>query len=172
MELKEFADRFGQFADNFELKVASTIQNHPDVFVDFVHQQLYSGLDGNQEPLRPTYLEDPWFNTPEAGRFQGKPRWYMAWKAKITPPTRAYIGLPGRAMETPNLIIRGDFYDSITAAAIPGGLRISTEGLSFGKDIEEKYGSAIFKISPMAVQEFLYTYLEPEINNYYKSLGL
>lgn len=172
MELKEFAQRFGQFAETFEQKVASVIQSHPDVMVDFIHQQLYSGLDGSGEPLRPTYLQDPWFNTPEAGRFQGKPRWYMAWKAKITPPARAYIGLPGRPLEVPNLIIRGDFYDSIQAASIPGGVRIFTQGVSFGSEIEEKYGSDIFKISPQAVQEFIYTYLEPEINSYYQSLGL
>lgn len=172
MDLRDFATAFRNMADGFGTKVVHEIQRKPEDFVDYVHQQLYSGRDGDDRLLTPTYLNDPFFNTPEAGRWRGKPRWYMGWKMHITPPVRAYIGLPPRPKEVPNLIIRGDFYESITAAIVQGGIRISTEGVSFGKDIVRKYGEKILKPGPHAVREFTEVRLGPEMEKYYKSFGL
>lgn len=172
MELAEFCRNFKRFADGFGTKVVNEIQRDPDEFVTYIHQQLYSGRDGNERLLSPTYLDDPYFETPESGRWFKKPRWYMGWKTHITPPTPAYIGLPARPREVPNLIIRGDFYSSITALPIQGGLRITTQGVSFGPAIEKKYGSAIFKVGKHAVKEFVDAHLLRAIESYYKSLGL
>lgn len=172
MQVKEYSERFKKFADGFGTKVVSVIQQNGDTLTDYVREQLYSGLDGNEKPLRPTYLQDPWFNSPDAGRWQGKAKAYMAWKSHITPSAPSYIGLPGRPIETPNLIITGVFYDSIHAAPVQGGALITTEGVDFGRDIERKYGSDIFKISPRARYDFLITKLMPEIQNFWNESGL
>lgn len=172
MDLKAFSESFRRFSDGFGQKAVNEIQRHSGDFVEYIREQLYSGRDGNERLLSPTYLNDPWFMTKEAGRWYGKPRWYMGWKAHITPPVASYIGLPARPREVPNLIIRGDFYDSITAIPIQGGIRIFSQGVSFGKDIERKYGGDIFKPGPHAVMEFVDAYLAREMESYAKSLGL
>ena len=73
---------------------------------------------------------------------------------------------------TPNLIIRGDFYSSITAIPISDGVRIVSYGVEFGTDIERKYGSQIFKISDKAGSHYVEYRLLPKIERFFNECGL
>lgn len=145
----------------------------PDI-EDFVREQLYSGVNGREKPLRPTYTNDPYWmevtKSPKAAKAKG--RGYMKYKKKQTPPAASYLGLPPRNEDTPNLIIRGDFYESITAKIAGDTIRISTQGLSFGSDIEKKYGSIIFGLGGHAKSYLIKNKINPALRKYFKKFGL
>lgn len=170
--IREAKDNLGLFVGGFEAFINSVIENNKSEVVDYVVEQLYSGVNGNGKPLRPTYLNDPWFNKKESGRWYKDGSGYANWKRKKTPPTPSYLGIPGRDYITPNLIIRGDFYASITAIPIGDGLRIYSNGVAFGNDIEHKYGSAIFGIGPDARRYFIRYVLNPELKSYFSKFNL
>ena len=164
---KEGYKNMKSFIDGYERMIKDAIINNRMELVDYVQEQLYSGLDGNEKQLTPSYLNDPFFKTPAQAIA------YRNWKKKSTPPTPSYLGFQERNENTPNLIIRGDFYSSITAIPIGDGVKIITRGLSFGGDIENKYGSQIFKISSKAKDYFLRYVIGPnEIKTYYTKHGV
>lgn len=143
----------------------------PDV-EEFIREQLYAGVDGNDQPLTPTYLDDPYFVERYGPHAAKKANNYVTYKKRITSPTPSYLGYPARDPNTPNLIIQGDFYSSITAKPITGGLRVESLGTTFGKDVESKYGSQIFGIGARS-REYYFKYgLRPAIKNYLKGYGI
>lgn len=140
---------------------------------DIVREQLYAGKNGNGKNLRPTYDNDPFFKTPEAGPWRNRAAAYKKFKMNVQPPkTGSFLGFAPRAPETPNLIIRGNFYDSIFAVKTVDGVNIGSEGFTESGDIEQKYGQAIYRLSPEA-RRYLITYrINPAIKNYLKKHGL
>ena len=97
---------------------------------------------------------------------------YKNWKTRIQRPKPSYLGFPARNNNTPNLIIRGDFYSSITAIPISDGVKIVSYGVSFGADIESKYGSQIFKVSTKAREHYIMYRLIPHIDKFTKQCGI
>lgn len=161
-----------ELVGGFDGMVVECLHDRSEDVVDFIQEQLYSGVNGLGKPLRPTYLQDPYFKTDEAGRWKNNAAGYVKWKKKITSPTPSYLGISPRGDTTPNLIIRGDFYSSITAIPIGDGLRVKTRGVSFGKDIEAKYGSVIFGMSPYANRYFIRYGLNGAIKAYFSKYGI
>lgn len=154
MSFKEAYKNFKKFQSELEPEVAKIIQSHKPELVELAKDQLYSGLNGRDKVLRPSYLADPWFRTPEAGRWRGRADAYAKWKYLETPPKGSSVGHPPRAYETPNLTIINVFYDSITASNIDGGVRIGSN-TALGTDIESKYGSIIFGIGNTSKRYFI-----------------
>ena len=170
MELRQYLDSWKRFADGLEGVLVAQMHNNTSLFEEFIREQLYSGLNGNEQPLRPKYSEDPYFDgfrNPKKAAEQ-----YKNWKAKIQPPARSYLGFRPRDVDTPNLIIRGDFYSSITAIPITDGVSIVSQGLSFSTDIENKYGNVIYVIGEKAKRHYVSYYLIPKINEFMKKCGL
>lgn len=170
--LSDAADNFKLFVGGLEKVVKHTIQSNADLVQDFIREQLYSGVNGRGKPLRPTYLNDPFFNSKDAGRWFHNAEGYMKWKMEKTPPAPSYLFLPPRDMKTPNLKIRGDYYSSITAIPINDGLRIESVGVSFGDDIEKKYGSIILAVGPEALGHFMVYFINPALREYYAKFGI
>lgn len=65
--IKEALDNVTAFVNGFEGEIQNTMYSNKSLVREFVTEQLYSGVNGNDKPLRPTYLNDPWFATDEAG---------------------------------------------------------------------------------------------------------
>lgn len=170
MELKQYFAGWKRFADGLEGVLVEQIHQEKSLFEEFVTEQLYSGVNGNEEPLRPKYSEDPYFNTFKNPRKEAER--YKKWKMKIQPPARSYLGFRPRNADTPNLIIRGDFYASITAIPIADGISIVSQGVMFSSDIESKYGNVIYKIGNKAKVHFVRYYMLPRINKFMKECGL
>ena len=168
MDIGEFSGRFQRFAENLRGEIISSLVKDRYEFVIYVKQQLYSGLDGYEQPLRPTYMTDPYFKEVYGKNWVNEARRYMNWKEDITPPSPSFLGFNPRKKETPNLIVTGEFYSSITANGTPDGFSIGTSGLSFGNEIEGKYGSKIFKISPSAKKYYAAHFLYKSIAGIYK----
>lgn len=159
-----------RLASGFEDMIKTVLSDSTGQIEEYVIDHLYSGLNGREKPIRPDYLHDPWFNTEDAGQWYKKPEQYMKWKEKIRPPASApsYLGYAPRDKKTPNLVIRGDFYDSITAVPFGGGLRIETRGTSFGDDIEKKYGSIILGVGDKGTEHFVKYRLKPKVKEYFR----
>ena len=141
-----------------------------DLFEEFITEQLYSGLNGREESLSPRYTEDPYFNMFKNPKEEAER--YKKWKAKIQPPARSYLGFKPRNVDTPNLIIRGDFYSSITAIPIDDGISIVSQGVEFSTDIEQKYGHVIYEIGDKARKHYIDFYMLPRIMKLMKECGL
>ena len=172
MNIAEAYDCGVGFADGFTGVVLDVMSARKDDVAEFIREQLYSGLDGKENPLRPTYLNDPWFKSEAAGHWRGRAEAYMKWKRMITPPARSWLGFAERDANTPNLIITGEFYGSISAVPFANGLRIGSDGFAMGGDIERKYGSVIFKPGRRAVAYFIEYFLKGELLEHYRRWGM
>lgn len=164
---------FDELVAGFEPMIRDIMAAQKKEVQVYITEQLYSGINGNDKPLRPTYLNDPYFKNKESGSWYKNARGYMIWKKGITPPyASSWLGIPRRSPETPNLIIRGDFYNSITAVPFDKGLRIESVGVSFSGDIERKYGQAIYKVGSYARKHFIEKYVKKGIANYFRKFGV
>lgn len=170
MEFKQYCEGWMKLANNLEDVLIDQMHKEKDLFEEFITEQLYSGVNGDEEPLRPRYTEDPYFNTFKNPK--KKAEQYKKWKAKIQPPARSYLGFKPRDVDTPNLIIRGDFYASITAIPIADGISIVSQGVEFATDIERKYGNVIYEIGNRAREHYVRHYMLPRIDKLIKECGL
>ena len=140
-------------------------KNREEVSPIYCKNNYGQGINGNDKPLRPTYLNDPYFNTKEAGYWYKNAKGYAAFKQRVAPLMySSLINAPVSSKGTPNLIITGEFHDSITAVpAIDKGLRIESVGISFSGDIEKKYGQAIYKVGSYARKAFMERHIKQGI---------
>lgn len=159
-------DKIGRAKEGIRGEVLKCMDANKGDMTASVREQLYSGIDGDDNHLSPSYLSDPYFReNPRAGFFDEEaghyvncfmhPERYLAWKRRITPPIPGErLGLPPRPDDVPNLFIIGTFHGSISARATSGGVEIFTHGWQEGPAVEAKYGSQIFGLSTPAVGRF------------------
>ena len=169
--IKDLVDGFASLVDGFDGMLRKTMEESRGDVYDLVTDQLYSGINGRDKPLRPTYLHDPWFKSDEAGKWKNNGRGYAMWKKEEHPPTPSFQGYPPRDVYTPNLIITGEFYSSIRVNVSPEGLKIGSE-TTMGKDIEKKYGSIIFGLGPRSRGYFIEYILNPALKEYFSKFGV
>ena len=170
MDFKEYIRRWTKLSKGLQGTLVKKMHSDVSQFEEYIREQLYSGVDGDEIPLTPGYMDDPYFDTYKNPKKAAEN--YKNWKTRIQRPKPSYLGFSARNNNTPNLIIRGDFYSSITAIPISDGVRIVTLGVSFGTDIEQKYGSRIFKVSERAKKFYMEYRLMPKIESYIKDCGL
>lgn len=96
---------------------------------DLNREQMLRGENAHGGKITPSYLNDPFFKTPEQARK------YAQWKQEITPN-------PRRDFATPNLIIRGDFHESITAKISSRIVRFETATL-LGRKVTAKFTNVL-----------------------------
>lgn len=141
------------------------------VVEELIEEQLYSGLDGDTNSLRPSYSDDPFFDI--KGRWYHDSDGYIEWKKKITPPvTSPRLNLPPRPIDVPNLYITGAFYESIRASVNGDSLSIGTFGFTEGPDIVRKYGDNILNLGVDARECIVLEMLKPFIGDFFKKYGL
>lgn len=174
-------ERVRRIKDGFEGEVVRCMGENRQEMAVSVREQLYSGIDGNNQPLSPSYSNDPWFQNKRAGFFDESaqmfvscylhPERYVEWKSRITPPEASdRLKLPARNADTPNLFIVGTFHSSIDARATAKGVEIFTAGWDEGPAVERKYGSQIFGLSEPAVAHFNTNFLMPWLRAWINSL--
>lgn len=154
----------------FEQACAECLMANKSVVEDLIGEQLYSGLDGDTNSLKPSYSDDPFFDI--KGRWYHDSDGYIEWKKKITPPiTSPRLNLPPRPVDVPNLYITGTFHESIRATVNGGKLLINTVGFSDGPDIVRKYGDNILNLGMDAREYVVIELLKPFIGNFFKRYG-
>lgn len=163
----------GQLCDGFAPMLTTILHEKASEAEVCIREQLSSGQDGDGRLLRPTYLEDPWFNSPEAGSWRGGADRYMAWKREITPPyDSSWLGIPRRPVDTPNLFIDGTFHRSIRAMPVDKGVRISSQHCEFAPELEMKYGTNIYKMGWWSKKYFVEQYIRRGIEDYFKRFSV
>lgn len=157
-------------AEGLEQAVSDCIGANRFLISDLVREQLYSGLDGNTDSLRPSYSDDPFFD--REGPWYHNPDGYIEWKRKLTPPvTSPKLNLPPRPVDVPNLIITGAFHESIVSLVSGDMLSIKTEGFIDGPDIVRKYGDDILNLGKDAREYVVIELLEPFISDFFRKYG-
>lgn len=154
-----------------EQACADCLMENKVVVEELIGEQLYSGLDGDTNSLRPSYSDDPFFDI--KGRWYHDSDGYIEWKKKITPPvTSPRLNLPPRPIDVPNLYITGAFHESIRASVNGDSLSIGTFGFTEGPDIVRKYGDNILNLGVDAREYIVLEMLEPFIGDFFKKYGL
>lgn len=153
-----------------ENAVAECLTQNKSVVEDLIGEQLYSGLDGDTNSLRPSYSDDPFFDI--KGRWYHDSDGYIEWKKNITPPIASpRLNLPPRPLDVPNLYITGTFHESIRATVNGGKVSINTVGFSDGPDIVRKYGDNILNLGMDAREYIVLEMLKPFVGNFFKRYG-
>ena len=62
MDIQEVFDVIHAISEGFEENVLKCLDNHSGNVVIAISDQLYSGIDGDDNYLSPTYDDDPYFD--------------------------------------------------------------------------------------------------------------
>ena len=169
MDIQGVSDIIHKIADSFEENAKLCLSDHSGNVVKLIQEQLYCGVDGNGEYLKPTYDDDPFFDEP--GPWYKRASDYKAWKQRITPPVASSnLNLAPRPVEVPNLYIDGTFFGQINAVMKGSFLDISP-GNGNGPAIKGKYGESLFMLGSNAVEWFNIEYLWPSIERFFSDCG-
>ena len=153
-----------------ENAVAECLTQNKSVVEDLIGEQLYSGLDGDTNSLRPSYSDDPFFDI--KGRWYHDSDGYIEWKKNITPPMASpRLNLPPRPIDVPDLNITGTFHERIRATVNGGKVSINTVGFSDGPDIVRKYGENILNLGMDAREYIVLEMLKPFVGKFFKKYG-
>ena len=163
----ELSKNFKSLINGFEKEALSCMAENIPIFEEYVREQLFHGIGGDGRPLRYTYLNDPFFRSPDAGRWKNNAKGYMYFKNNVLPHKSGttYLNLPPKKKSAPDLYIRGDFHKSIKGKATEKGVMIGSN-VSFASDIESKYGNIIYGLSPEAKKRFIDTKLYLRLKSY------
>jgi hypothetical protein len=169
MDIQQVADIIRNISEGFEDACIRCLQGESPLMLDLIKEQMYTGVDGNENHLTPTYDDDPYFNEP--GYWYKKAAAYKAWKNEITPPLAGVLtDLPARPDNVPNLWIDGTFYSEVNAKPIDSGIVVDP-GNGNGPDIVSKYGEMLLFPGPTAVEYFNLYKMLPAILEHFKNCG-
>lgn len=169
MDVQQVADIIRQISDGFEDACKQCLQSESGLMLDLIREQMYVGMDGDEQHLSPTYDDDPFFN--EEGWWHHRSEDYKAWKMKITPPLAGILtNLPPRPDNVPNLWIDGTFHSEVNAKPNDNGINIDP-GMGNGPDIVAKYGDRLLFPGPTAVEYFNIYKMLPAIREHFEKCG-
>lgn len=130
-----------------------------------IKAQIDSGIRGNGAELRPTYMEDPFFSTPEDAQ-----KWIRKYR-KFDTNSYPQWGLATRKVNTPNLNITGRlFFDFITADNQNGLVEIQAVGSPIEAELRAKYGDDILSLSPQ-VKAVIFERMQERLQQIATNLG-
>ena len=164
--IKGASDTFQRLNAGFPPMLTQLIQANGMELGGYIREQLWSGLDGDEKGLRPTYLTDPYFKERYGSAWRIMAERYADWKMEITPPSSGRLGFRPRDRVVPNLFIDGTFHRSIMPRNIDGGVTFSSQ-VGFATEIEQKYHDTIYKVSRTARKRFLDDFVRGAIRNYF-----
>ena len=82
-DFEKLENVINRIASGFEKSCMDCLQENNIEVADLVREQLYSGLDGNTDSLRPGYSEDPYFRE-TTSMWHNDPDGYIEWKGRYT----------------------------------------------------------------------------------------
>lgn len=167
----EVAGIIHSIVSGFEEECVKCLEANGEDIVGSIQEQLYSGLDGNEDSLRPGYSDDPYFQQTK-GRWRNDPDGYIRWKEEKTPPAVSpKLNLSARPVDVPNLIITGAFHESIFTERKGDGIHIGTKGFDDGPLIVKKYGEQILSPGNTAKEYFNMEFLIPWLKRFFRDCG-
>lgn len=118
-------------------------------YEDLLREQMRHGKGSDGEDLKPGYLQDPFFKTPESAMR------YAVWKQKTSPSI-------GRNFNAPNLYIVGYYHKSLKVFVMDDGLSIDSFA-AFGESINKKYGGKATVLGGDYRKEYIYEDFRPAL---------
>lgn len=149
----EMRKRFEEMQSRTDEIIYGALKDNEQDLNDLNLEQIYSGKNNEGENLRPSYLEDPYWD--DKGGLKAAQA-YSDWKDRITPS-------PFRNPGTPNLFINGYYHSRRRTLISPGGEIIHEDSAHFGKDIKSKYKN-LDGLGGRFKQIFLKEYVQPVLN--------
>lgn len=169
MDIQKVADIIKSISDGFEDACKQCLQSESGLMLDLIREQMYVGMDGDEQHLSPTYDDDPYFNEP--GWWYHRAASYKAWKMQITPPLAGILtDLPPRPDNVPNLWIDGTFHSEVNAKPTTEGVNIDP-GNGNGPSIVAKYGDRLLFPGPTAIEYFNLYKMLPAIGEHFEKCG-
>lgn len=83
MTLEEYARCWKKLADGIQPMIRDKMEKDAPQFEEYVREQLYSGVDGDENPLIPGYTEDPYFKKTYGEHWKKNAERYKNWKTKL-----------------------------------------------------------------------------------------
>jgi hypothetical protein len=171
--VKQVKEAFEKAYNSIPEAVAMRVQETQDVLLDLNRDQLLQGRDADGKVLKPGYLQDPYFDSEESGRWFHRARSYLKMKIGLEAAHRGRMRFgsvelfPDKNKNTPNLIITGPFQDSMF-------IRVTKESYTIGStykdedDISAKYKDRVFGIAPKTKWYYYFAYIRQVIEKLYK----
>lgn len=145
MTLHELQRRLKGF--NILTELADSVDETKEAVVELNREQLLHGLDSEGNYLSPTYLEDPFFKSPESGKR------YAEWKARIEPKR-------DKPFFVPNLFITGRYHSTIDLSVTQETM-VTTSDDPAADSIEAKFGEDIYGLNSESKSEYIPNHLLP-----------
>lgn len=156
--------------EGFETAIIQCLSDNAVIAEDAVREQMYSGIDGEDQLLNPTYDSDRYFE--EKGPWYHRSGAYKQWKRDITPPAPGVmLMLQPRPDNVPNLFINGKFHSEVFVTMQGDTLSISCDPNGDGPDIVRKYGDQLLQLGPTAIVYFNTQYIIPHIWRFFADCG-
>lgn len=155
--------------DNWPEVIETIVARYGHELVGLNQCQLLLGRNTDGELLTPTYLNDPYFKTNAQAQSYAAMKRRLEWAHR--PRLIFPLNYPNKPSDTPNLIVRGNFYDGmyITRTAEDftiGSKPLAPLTLADADDIEQKYNNKVFGLAPLSI-EFWWNYrLRQELYDY------
>lgn len=141
-------------------KIGEVVESRKDVILSLNRDQMLLGRDAEGKVLSPTYLDDPYFTSPD------KAERYAHMKYKLESEHRAMIEhpslYPDKDKNTPNLIVTGVFQSGMFINVGSGTFTIGST-YKDSNDIESKYRGLVFGLSPESKEYFYNHYLKERL---------
>lgn len=170
MDIFQASEMVDKMVEGFEGEVVRCLSDHLEAAETAVREQMYSGLDGNDRTLNPTYDNDPYFEEP--GMWYHRATAYKDWKSIITPPQGStMLGLQPRNESAPNLYINGKFHSEVFATMDGDTLRVDVSPDGSGPDIVAKYGDNLLRLGPTAIGYFNNQFILPRVWKFFEECG-
>jgi hypothetical protein len=150
--------------------VSSVVARTADVILDLNKDQLLQGRDADGELLSPTYTGDPYFETPEAGKFYKNARGYLRMKQLLEAAHRGRIGIVElygeKPADVPNLIITGPYHDSMFIRVTGDTFTIDAT-YEDADDINAKYKGRVYGVAPKSRDYYWFGFVRDAILGLY-----
>lgn len=104
--ISAYIDDVGRYA-------IDALEPYSELIVEGVIENLMQGIDGNGEPLRPTYAEDTFFKSAES------------MQRYVQRKIESGVGVPSNG--SPNLTINGRFHSSLTAVRYGNEIEVMSD---------------------------------------------
>lgn len=146
-------------------KVNEVVLRNEEVLLSLNRDQMLLGRDAEGNVLTPSYLEDPYFDTPEqAEAYAGmKYRLESEHRSRIENPTI----YPDKDRDTPNLIVTGPFQDNMFILVERDSFLLGST-YADTRDIDAKYGNRVFGMAPASREYFYKHFIRPALTKLLK----
>lgn len=163
MGIGEIINRFSKIQEGINKLseiVGNVVYRESAVLLSLNKDQMLLGRNTEGKPIRPTYLNDPYFKTKKQAKAYAEQKKKLESKhnARIENPTL----YPPKSVNTPNLIVTGPFQDSMFITTGNSSFLIGSSYMD-SDDIEKKYHNLVFGLSPESKAFFYKHYIHPEL---------